>query len=89
MEWKNMKISESLSKSKYMVFNIKKLLNVGVDLILRRKGEKKWYSAEWVADFADLGCRWWVFASERVNNDATKHFWDSMWSPGYRGHILA
>jgi hypothetical protein len=41
MEWKNMKISESLSKSKYMVFNIKKLLNVGVDLILRRKGEKK------------------------------------------------
>jgi hypothetical protein len=31
---KNMKISEGLSNSKNMVFNTKKLLNVGVDLML-------------------------------------------------------
>jgi hypothetical protein len=40
-----MKIFEDLSKSKNMVFNMKKLLNVGVDLTLQRRGEKKQY--EW------------------------------------------
>jgi hypothetical protein len=36
-----MKISEGLSSSKNMVFSMKKLLNVGVDLTLRRRGKKK------------------------------------------------
>jgi hypothetical protein len=39
-ELKNMKIFEGLSNSKNMVFNVKKLLNVGVCLTLRRKGGK-------------------------------------------------
>jgi hypothetical protein len=33
-----MKIFEGLSNSKNMVFNVKKLLNVGVDLTLQQKG---------------------------------------------------
>jgi hypothetical protein len=36
-----MKIFEGLSNGKNMVFNVKKLLNVGVDLTLRRKSDKK------------------------------------------------
>jgi hypothetical protein len=36
-----MKISEGLSNSKNMVFEAKKLLNVGVDLTLWRRGKKK------------------------------------------------
>jgi hypothetical protein len=36
-----MKISEGLSNSKNMVFNMKKLLNVGVDLTLWQRGLKK------------------------------------------------
>ncbi len=37
-----MKISEDLSNSKNMVFNVKKLLNDGVDLMLQqREGEKQ------------------------------------------------
>jgi hypothetical protein len=39
-EWKNMKIFEGLSNSKNMIFNVKKLLNVGLGLRLRRKGGK-------------------------------------------------
>jgi hypothetical protein len=35
-----MKISEGLSNSKNMVFNVKKLLNVGVGLTLQWKGGK-------------------------------------------------
>jgi hypothetical protein len=35
-----MKIFEGLNKSKNIVFNVKKLLNVGVGLTLRRKGGK-------------------------------------------------
>jgi hypothetical protein len=37
VEWKNMKIFEGLSNSKNMVFNVKKLLNIGLGLALRRK----------------------------------------------------
>jgi hypothetical protein len=37
---KNMKIFEGLSNSRNMVFNVKKLLNVGVGLTLRRKSGK-------------------------------------------------
>jgi hypothetical protein len=40
VELKKMKIFEGLNKSKNMVFNVKKLLNVGVDLTLRQKGGK-------------------------------------------------
>jgi hypothetical protein len=40
-EWKNMKISEGLSNSKNMVFNMKKLLIVAVDVTLLRRGETK------------------------------------------------
>jgi hypothetical protein len=36
-----------------MVFNLKKLLNVAVDLTA--KGWKEVTQAEWAADFADLG----------------------------------
>ncbi len=36
-----MKIFEGLSKSKNTVFDLKKLLNVAVDLTLWRMGEKK------------------------------------------------
>jgi hypothetical protein len=36
-----MKIFEGLSIGKNMVFNVKKLLNVGVDLTLWWKGDKK------------------------------------------------
>ncbi len=39
-ELKNMKIFEGLRNSRNMVFNVKKLLNVGVGLTLRRKGGK-------------------------------------------------
>jgi hypothetical protein len=35
-----MKIFEGLRNSKNMVFNVKKLLNVGVGLTLRQKGGK-------------------------------------------------
>jgi hypothetical protein len=35
-----MKIFEGLSNSKKMVFNVKKLLNVGVGLTLRRKDKE-------------------------------------------------
>jgi hypothetical protein len=35
-----MKIFEGLSNIKNMVFNVKKLLNIGVGLMLRRKGGK-------------------------------------------------
>jgi hypothetical protein len=35
-----MKIFEGLSNSKNMVFNVKKLLNVGVGLTLQQKGGK-------------------------------------------------
>jgi hypothetical protein len=37
----NLKIFEDLRNSKNMVFKVKKLLNVGVDQTLLRKGEKK------------------------------------------------
>jgi hypothetical protein len=40
MEWKNMKIFKGLSNSKNMVFNVKKFLNIGVGLMLLRKGGK-------------------------------------------------
>jgi hypothetical protein len=36
-----MKISEDLSNSKNMVFNVKKLLNDGVDLMLQQREEEK------------------------------------------------
>jgi hypothetical protein len=36
-----MKIFEGFSNSKNMVFNVKKLVNVAVDLTLWRRGEKK------------------------------------------------
>jgi hypothetical protein len=39
-ECKNMKIFEGLSNSKNMILNVKKLLNVGLGLRLRRKGGK-------------------------------------------------
>ncbi len=35
-----MKIFEGLSNGKNMIFNVKKLLNVGLGLTLRRKGGK-------------------------------------------------
>ncbi len=35
-----MKVFEGLSNSKNMIFNVKKLLNVGLGLTLRRKGGK-------------------------------------------------
>jgi hypothetical protein len=41
-----MKFFEGLFKSKNMVFNVKKLLNVGLGLTLRRKGGKKQLRAE-------------------------------------------
>jgi hypothetical protein len=44
-EWKNMKIFESLTNSKNMVFNVKKLLKIGMGLTLWGKGEKK--RCEW------------------------------------------
>jgi hypothetical protein len=48
-----MKISEELSNSKTMVFNVKKLLNDGVDLMLQqREGEKQSQQTE---DAEDLG----------------------------------
>ncbi len=40
-EWKNMKIFGGLSNSKNMVLDMKKLLNVGVDLTQWRRGKKK------------------------------------------------
>ncbi len=39
-ECQNIKIFEGLSNSKNMVFNVKKLLNVGLALTLRRNGGK-------------------------------------------------
>jgi hypothetical protein len=50
-EWKNMKIFEGLSNIKNMVFNVKKLLNIGLGLALWRKEPMR---AEWAADLADL-----------------------------------
>jgi hypothetical protein len=41
IEKNKMKIFEGLSNSKYIVFNVKKLLDLGVDLTLWRRGEKK------------------------------------------------
>jgi hypothetical protein len=35
------KILKGLSNSKYMVFKVKKLLKVGVDLMLQPRGKKK------------------------------------------------
>jgi hypothetical protein len=40
VECQNIKIFEGLSNSKNMVFNVKKLLNVGLGLTLRRNGGK-------------------------------------------------
>jgi hypothetical protein len=40
VECLNIKIFEGLSNSKNMVFNVKKLLNVGLGLALRRNGGK-------------------------------------------------
>jgi hypothetical protein len=37
---KKLKIFEDLINSKNMVFNVKRLLNVGLGLILQQKGEK-------------------------------------------------
>jgi hypothetical protein len=56
-ETNKMKIFEGLSNSKNMVFNVKKLLNVGVDLMLRRRSKKKrpWRDEQQV--FVELGCR--------------------------------
>jgi hypothetical protein len=39
-ECQNIKIFEGLSNSKIMVFNVKKLLNVGLGLTLQQNGEK-------------------------------------------------
>jgi hypothetical protein len=39
-ECQNIKIFEGLSNSKNMVFNVKKLLNVGLGLTLRRNSRK-------------------------------------------------
>jgi hypothetical protein len=40
VECQNIKIFEGLSNSKNMVFNVKKLLNVGLGLTLGRNGGK-------------------------------------------------
>jgi hypothetical protein len=40
VECQNVKIFKGLSNTKNTVFNVKKLLNVGVGLTLRRKGGK-------------------------------------------------
>jgi hypothetical protein len=40
VDWKNMKIFEGLSNSKNMIFNVKKLLNVGLGQTLRRMAER-------------------------------------------------
>jgi hypothetical protein len=41
VEKHKMKIFEGLSNNKNMVFHVKKLLNAGVVLALRRRGKKK------------------------------------------------
>ncbi len=41
MKKNKMNIFEGLSKSKKFVFDVKKLLDLGVDLLLGRGGEKK------------------------------------------------
>ncbi len=53
---KNMNIFEHCD-SKNMVFNVNKLVNIGVDLMLRRRGKIEVTRAEWAVDFADLGRR--------------------------------
>jgi hypothetical protein len=70
-DWKNIKIFEGLSNSKNMVFNVKKLLNVGLSLTLRRKEPMR---AEWAPDLADLRHRRPVFASEREKTDISQKF---------------
>jgi hypothetical protein len=50
-----------------MVFNVKKLLNVGVDLKLQQRGKKKWPRWNGQQIFGDLGHRYPAFAGERVD----------------------
>ncbi len=64
-----MKIFKGLSNSKNMIFNVKKLLNIGLGLALRRKEPMR---AECAADLADLRRRRPVFAGERVNADISQ-----------------
>jgi hypothetical protein len=86
-----MKISEGLSNSKNMIFNMKKLLNVGVDLTLRQRGKKKQggrkeaTQAEWAADIVDFGCQWPVFTGERLNADVYQQLFRQHASPWVQG----
>jgi hypothetical protein len=87
-EWKNMKISKGLSNNKNMVFNMKKLSNVGVDLTLWRRGERK--------RFGGMSSRYCGFmaANDQFSlanvstSMSTNGFLDSMHTPSSRGRIL-
>jgi hypothetical protein len=57
---------KDLSNSKNMVFNVKKLLNDGVDLDLQGRGRKKQCKRKECQVFAYLGHEWPVSASKSV-----------------------
>jgi hypothetical protein len=52
-----------------MVFNVKKLLNDGMNLMLSCGGGNKRFPVEWAADISDLGSQRPVFAGEYLNAD--------------------
>jgi hypothetical protein len=64
-----MKIFEGLSNSKIMVFNTKKLSNIGVGPDATAQGRKEPMRVEGAADLADLCRQRPVFAGEHVNAD--------------------
>ncbi len=57
---------------------MEKLLDDGGDPDITDKGQKEAMEAEWVRDFADLGCWWPESTREHVRLMFTKSFWDSM-----------
>jgi hypothetical protein len=79
------KIFEGLSNNKNMVFNVKKLLSVGVGLMLRQKGGKNQCKRN---EPADLCRQWLVFASTSVNADIYQELLRQHVVPRTKGHIL-
>jgi hypothetical protein len=77
-----MKTCKDLSNSRNMAFNMKKLLNYGMDLTLRRRGGKK--KCKWnEALLADFCWQKPVSAGEWFNADAFyQELLTQLWSPG-------
>ncbi len=79
---KYIKISKGLSNSKNMVFNMKKLLNVGVGLMLRQRGKKKQYGQNEWQILQILAASDWFSPANVSTPTSTNSFLDSMYSLG-------